>query len=638
MRLIPLCVHTLSIYFLFSLIAFADSIDWQHWEEKAFQSARQQNKLILLDVGTEWCSACNQMQHETYTDPGVQAILSDHFIAIHVDAEAEPDIGERYGFWGWPALIFISPQGQHVGFYRGFRPAAEFIPILNLLHANHADGKLEIPDIDVDLVSKPSSDSFKQIVGLGNQMIDRFYDNENDSWGGARMADSYLFHQAWWRSKSSSEQQWSDKAQRSSQLYLNLQDPVWGGVWFGTRSATFDQDFIHEKRTEHQAGALSIFAQAYRHDRQASWLEAISNIYHYLDTFMRSDHGGFYTSQEMHVYNSETEISPEVYFSLDDSERRSKGMPAIDKTEYTDINSRLVIAFAQVYEATGNEQWRQRAVSLMSYLKKAGQLNDSYNQIITNESNVDRARTLPSNNDAVLFLRSQAFAGLASLATFQISGEQQWLKHAHGIAEVIITQLYDTESGGLYGSSRTTTGPDGKKLVDQPLIDTGAAAEFFNRLSAYTYGEFDKIGAYNSKQYHQYAENSLRAVAQPHRLRVQGNFIGQYVLALHQWLDEFAQVSVVCSDINSTACQQLHKTALVELKHPRRIVKLQTPGYYPDRGLANLFICNSATCSSPIAYDDSKLISKATKWFTILDGNNIETTIDSQVSNIKFDR
>ena len=634
-------VSSLKLFLIGSFLStnvLSDPINWRSWNESAFHAATQQNKIVLLDVGTEWCSACNQMQHETYTDPAVQALLNEEFITIHVDAEAEPDIGERYGFWGWPALIFLNPEGDHVGFYRGFRPASDFTTILDALNTNHQSGQLEKADIEVDLISAPSNDGFDNIVDLGNQMLDRFYDNENYSWGGARMADPYLFQQAWWRSKSTEHRQWSDRAHRSSQQYLKLLDSVWGGIWFGTRSDKFDKDYIYEKRTEHQAGALSIFAQAYQHDKNPDWLDALDNVYDYLDAFLRAESGGFYTSQEMHVYTSDTPISVDEYFSLNNNQRRSIGMPAIDKTVYTSINAKLVIAFAQVFEATGDEQWRQRALSLISYLNTSGNQDGRYKQIISSQEDTMRARKIPQENDSIVFLRSQAYAGLASLAAFQISGKTDWLVQAHAIAEVIIEQLYDTTSGGLLGSTRKTMGPDGNMLADQPLIDNGAAAEFFNQLSAYTYGEYDQIATYGSKQYHHYAEQVLRAVAQPHRLRVQGNFIGQYVLALHQWRDEFAQVSVVCQDPESSTCKALHNTALLQLNHTRRIVKVQKPGFYPDRGIANLFICNSKTCSSPIAYDDNSLIDKANNWFSTLDGQPTAALSNNANLSISFEK
>ena len=99
---------------------------------------------------------------------------------------------------------------------------------------------------------------------------------------------------------------------------------------------------------------------------------------------------------------------------------------------------------------------------------------------------------------------------------------------------------------------------------------------------------------------------------------MQGYFIAQYLLALHQWKDEFIQVSVVCEDTASSTCQQLHTTALTRLHHPRRLVKLQTAGYYPARGAAALYICNSSLCSAPISSDDEALIKKVSDWYQTL--------------------
>ncbi|MBT6274576.1 MAG: hypothetical protein HOI95_10630 [Chromatiales bacterium] len=115
------------------------------------------------------------------------------------------------------------------------------------------------------------------------------------------------------------------------------------------------------------------------------------------------------------------------------------------------------------------------------------------------------------------------------------------------------------------------------------------------------------------------AEDALRSVGQVERLRVQGNFIGQYVLAVNQWRDKFIQVNVVCRQPNSAACTNLHNKALFELEHPRAIVKVQTPGYYPDRGEATLFVCDSTACSTPMAANDAALTEKTRRYFAVLD-------------------
>lgn len=600
------------------VMASSSAVNWLPWEDASFQQARESNKLILLDVGTEWCSACNQMHHETYTDPKVRELMQQHFIAIHVDAEAEPDLGERYGFWGWPALIFIKPDGEHVGFFRGARAPQTFSQMLTNFQQAFVQGELSAPQIEVDLVSTPSVDELDKLVLLGDRMLDRFYDSSKHGWGGSRMANPFLLQQAWWRGTDKGQQQWTKNALETSRLYLNMIDPIWGGIWFGSRAEGYNSDFIYERRSEHQAGALLIFAQAYQQDKNPAWLTAIDRIMDYLTRFMQSKQGGYFTSQEMHIYAEGVDISPAAYFALNDTERRMTGLPDRDKTQYTDINAKLVIAFSRVFEATGNPVWKQRALSLLKFIQAQSNQKGGYHQILAYQPDAKRIRKLSTNIGENYFLRTQAFSGLAMLAGFELSGDVALLQQAHDIAEIITLHLRHAESGGLLGSNRKTTAPDGSVIRDQPLVDTGAAAEFFNRLAAISYGAYDNIGQFTSKDYLSFSEKALRAVGAAERLRVQGYFIAQYVLALHQLNDEFIQVSVVCEDLSSDACVKLHRKTLIELHHPRRIVKLQTPGYYPARGEAALFICNSSVCSSPLAANDKSLNEKVFQWYKTL--------------------
>ena len=53
-----------------------------------------------------------------------------HFIAIVADAEAQPDLGERYSDWSWPATIFMTAEGTQILALAGNRRPQNFIPIL----------------------------------------------------------------------------------------------------------------------------------------------------------------------------------------------------------------------------------------------------------------------------------------------------------------------------------------------------------------------------------------------------------------------------------------------------------------------------------------------------------------------------
>ena len=65
------------------------------------------------------------MDRESYEDPGIAAIINEHFIAIKVDRDERPDVDSRYqtavqaisGQGGWPLTAFLTPEGKP--FYAG---------------------------------------------------------------------------------------------------------------------------------------------------------------------------------------------------------------------------------------------------------------------------------------------------------------------------------------------------------------------------------------------------------------------------------------------------------------------------------------------------------------------------------------
>ena len=51
------------------------------------------------------------------------ALLREHFVTIRVDADARPDVAERYRAWGWPATAILTPDARPVLELRGYQEA-----------------------------------------------------------------------------------------------------------------------------------------------------------------------------------------------------------------------------------------------------------------------------------------------------------------------------------------------------------------------------------------------------------------------------------------------------------------------------------------------------------------------------------
>ncbi len=104
-------------------------VDWYPWSDEAFEKAGKENKPVFLSIGYSTCHWCHVMEHESFEDSAVAALMNDTFISIKVDREERPDIDNVYmtvcqmltGRGGWPLTIIMTPDKKP--FY-----AATYIP------------------------------------------------------------------------------------------------------------------------------------------------------------------------------------------------------------------------------------------------------------------------------------------------------------------------------------------------------------------------------------------------------------------------------------------------------------------------------------------------------------------------------
>ena len=100
-------------------------VDWYPWGEAAFERARAEDKPIFLSIGYATCHWCHVMEHESFTDPIVAALMNEAFVNVKVDREERPDVDQVYmtvcqmltGSGGWPLTIIMTPD--RVPFFAG---------------------------------------------------------------------------------------------------------------------------------------------------------------------------------------------------------------------------------------------------------------------------------------------------------------------------------------------------------------------------------------------------------------------------------------------------------------------------------------------------------------------------------------
>ncbi|MBI5073640.1 MAG: thioredoxin domain-containing protein [Nitrospirae bacterium] len=71
-------------------------VDWYPWGQEAFDKAARENKPIFLSIGYSTCHWCHVMEKESFEDEQVAGLMNDAFVSIKVDREERPDIDHVY--------------------------------------------------------------------------------------------------------------------------------------------------------------------------------------------------------------------------------------------------------------------------------------------------------------------------------------------------------------------------------------------------------------------------------------------------------------------------------------------------------------------------------------------------------------
>ena len=102
----------------YSQIQF-EQLTWQ----QALGKAREENKMIFLDVYTTWCSYCKQMDAHIFPMKEVGDYHNTHFINLKIDAERGDGLVIRnsYRLLGFPTFLYLDSQGNVVRKVAGYQ-------------------------------------------------------------------------------------------------------------------------------------------------------------------------------------------------------------------------------------------------------------------------------------------------------------------------------------------------------------------------------------------------------------------------------------------------------------------------------------------------------------------------------------
>ncbi len=297
-------------------------VDWYPWGEEALARAKAEDKPIFLSIGYSACHWCHVMEHESFEDPSIAAVMNEHFISIKVDREERPDLDQIYMAavqlitrrGGWPMSVFLTPDGKP--FYGGtyWPPTSRmgmrgFREILLLMHDFWTNRRPEVTESSnglVDAIARFTAPNFEptelneSLLKRAEQELLSSLDRVHGGFGGApkfpHPMDLRVLLRCWKR--------FGNKAALDA-VTLTLEKMAGGGIYDhlggGFHRYSTDAHWLvphFEKMLYDNALLVPVYLEAYQATGREDFARIARETLDYGLREMTSPEGGFYSTQD----------------------------------------------------------------------------------------------------------------------------------------------------------------------------------------------------------------------------------------------------------------------------------------------------------------------------------------------------
>ena len=135
--LLKIITVSLTCFACIQAVSYANETQWQSWTEQTIEQAKQQNRLILIDLTAQWCQFCKKMEQTTYKDKAIIEELQKHYIAIKADEAEFPELARRFPKVGRPGTIILDSNGNELVTKSGYLKPQWMLWMLQGTHAEH---------------------------------------------------------------------------------------------------------------------------------------------------------------------------------------------------------------------------------------------------------------------------------------------------------------------------------------------------------------------------------------------------------------------------------------------------------------------------------------------------------------------
>lgn len=309
-------------------------IHWKAWNDHSLNTAKNENKLIIVSIGYSSCHWCHVMEHESFEDEEVAKVMNSSFVAIKVDREERPDVDAIYmkavqlmtKQGGWPLNAVCLPDGRPVwgGTYFNKENWIDILKQLQTLYSETPEKMIDYAEklhqgIQIlGLVEKNPSEEKKSPDNI-RPLVEKWSKSFDWEFGGyARapkfmMPNNFLFLQRYGYQTQSKELLEFVDLTLMRMAYGGLFDTVDGG--FSRYSVDMRWHVPHFEKMLYDNGQLiSLYAEAYKRTQNPLYKEVIEKTLTFVERELLNTDNAFYSALDADSINEVAELEEGAFY------------------------------------------------------------------------------------------------------------------------------------------------------------------------------------------------------------------------------------------------------------------------------------------------------------------------------------
>ncbi|MDC1492819.1 thioredoxin domain-containing protein [Flavobacteriaceae bacterium] len=291
-------------------------VDWNPWDTKYLEIAKQEKKLVIISVGYSACHWCHVMERESFEDTIVAKLMNEKFISIKVDREERPDVDNVYmnavqlmtGSGGWPLNVITLPDGRPIwgGTYFSKEQWINALDQVSKLYEKDPERLISYADQleegvkSLDFIElNDSSANFN--LDIMKKYLDTWSKKFDLKYGGAEGMPKFMMPSNLHFLLKYSYQ--TNNLEIQNFVNLSLKKMAFGGIYdqigggFSRYSVDNKWHVPHfEKMLYDNAQLVSLYSDAYKATKNELYKKVVYETIEFVNLELKDDSGGYYSS------------------------------------------------------------------------------------------------------------------------------------------------------------------------------------------------------------------------------------------------------------------------------------------------------------------------------------------------------